>query len=100
MHTNTLIFIRKGVIVVQPLILQYYQLLPEHRFEEEPAGWPRQFRKALAKFKRSVEARYTESTLAAIPLGSQDAEVRQAAVLAAGMVGSMQVNATVAVRVR
>ena len=35
--------------MVQPLILQYYQLLPEHRFEEEPADWPRRFRKALLR---------------------------------------------------
>ena len=54
--------------MVQPLILQYYQLLPEHRFEEEPADWPRQFRKALAKFNRSVEARYYESTLERLAL--------------------------------
>ncbi|HZZ78254.1 MAG TPA: tetratricopeptide repeat protein [Gemmataceae bacterium] len=82
---------------MQPLILQYYQLLPEHRLEEEPADWPRQFRKALARFKRSVEARYTQSTLERL-LYAPSAEVRQAAILALGMVGGIGVNASVAAR--
>ena len=86
-----------GVAVVQPLILQYYQLLPEHRPEEEPADWPHRFRKALNKFKRAVEARYTEATLERL-LYSPDAEVRQAAILALGMLGSIKVNASVAAR--
>jgi tetratricopeptide (TPR) repeat protein len=81
--------------VVQPLILQYYQLLPEYRAEEEPAEWPRQFRKALAKYKRAIEARYFEATLERL-LSAQDAEVRQAAVLALGLTGSYQMNAPVA----
>jgi tetratricopeptide (TPR) repeat protein len=85
----------KGVIVVQPLILQYYQLLPDHHPEDEPADWPRQFRKTLAKFRRSVEARYFESTLDRL-LSSPDPEVRQAAILALGMTGSIKVNASVA----
>jgi tetratricopeptide (TPR) repeat protein len=87
------------VIVVHPLILQYYQLLPEHRFEEAPADWPRQFRKALAKFKRCVAARYYESTLERL-LYSPQAEVRQATLLALGLLGSFHVNASVAQRLR
>ena len=83
--------------MVQPLILQYYQLLPEHQMEEEPADWPRQFRKALVKFKRAVEARYSEATLERL-LFSPQAEVRQAAILALGMMGSIKVNAAVAAR--
>ena len=86
-----------GVIVVQPLILQYYHLLPEHRFEEEPADWPKQFRKALTKFKRAVEARYNESTLERL-LHAHHAEVRQAAVLSLGLIGSIKVNAPLAQR--
>ena len=86
-----------GIVMVQPLILQYYQLLPEHRFEEEASDWPRQFRKALLRYKRSVEARYNESTLERL-LYSPDAEVRQAAILALGMLGSIRINQTVAHR--
>ncbi len=91
--------LRTGVIVVQPLILQYYQLLPEQRLEEEPADWSRQFRKALSKFKRSVEARYSQATLERL-LYSPQAEVRQAALLALGLTGTIQVNGSVAARLR
>ena len=85
--------------MVQPLILQYYQLLPEHRLEEEPADWPRQFRKALHKFKRSIEARYNESTLERL-LHSHSTEVREAALLALGLTASIKVNGSVAARLR
>ena len=81
--------------MVQPLILQYFQLLPDHHPDKAPAEWPRLFRKALAKFKRSVEARYLESTLERL-LGSHDPEVRQAAILALGLTGSVQVNGAIA----
>ena len=80
---------------MQPLILQYYQLLPESRTEDESEDWARSFRKALAKFRRSVEARYLESTLERL-LFSQNSDVRQAAVLALGLNGSYQVNEAVA----
>lgn len=81
--------------MVQPLIVQYYQLLPEPRLEDEPADGPRQFRKALGKFKRSVEARYNEATLERL-LHSPEAEVRQAAILGLGLTASIKVNACVA----
>ena len=81
--------------MLQPLILQYYQLLPEHSNDEDSPDWPREFRKSLAKFKRSVEARYNEASLERL-LGSQQAEVRQAALLALGLIGSIRVNANVA----
>jgi tetratricopeptide (TPR) repeat protein len=93
-HLSVIIPLQIGVNVVQPLILQYYQLLPEPN-PEESADWPRQFRKALGKFKRSVEARYNEATLDRL-LWSPNAEVRQAAILALGMVGTIRVNANVA----
>jgi tetratricopeptide (TPR) repeat protein len=91
--------LRTGVIVVQPLILQYYQLLPEQRLEEEPADWPRQFRKALSKFKRAVAARYSQATLDRL-LYAPQIEVRQAATLALGLTGTIQVNGSVAARLR
>ena len=95
MPENNFLIPHKDVIVVQPLILQYYQLLPEHRLEDEPTDWPRLFRKALAKFRRSVEARYIESTLERL-LTSQNPEVRQATILALGLTGSYQINGAVA----
>jgi tetratricopeptide (TPR) repeat protein len=85
--------------VVQPLILQYYQLLPEHRIDEESADWPRQYRKALLKFKRAVEARYFESTLVRL-LCSSNVEVRQAAILGLGLTATIRVNHALAKNLR
>jgi len=79
--------------VRHPLLLQYYQLLPH----EGTAHAAPTFRKGLGKFKRAAEARYNEATLERL-LDSPDAEVRQAAVLALGMIGTMAVNPAVARR--
>jgi tetratricopeptide (TPR) repeat protein len=81
--------------VVQPLLLQYFQLLPEQNLEEAPADWHPQFRKALAKFKRSVEARYNEASLERL-LSSPSPEVRQAAILGLGLTATIAVNAALA----
>ena len=81
--------------MVQPLILQYFQLLPERHAEEEPANWPREYRKALLRFKRAVAARYYESTLERL-LDAPDADTRQAAVLALGLMGTIKTSPTVA----
>jgi tetratricopeptide (TPR) repeat protein len=76
------------------LLLQYYQLLPEH---QGAAGAPTTFRKGLGKFKRAVEARYNEASLERL-LEAPDPQVRQAAVLALGLSGTMAVNASLAAR--
>ena len=83
--------------MVHPLLLQYYQLLPEYRAEKDPAGWARSFRKGLGKFKRAVVARYNEATLERL-LHATNPEVRQAAVLALGIVGTIKVNPSLAAR--
>ena len=79
----------------EPLLLQYYQLLPGSRADGPDADATREFRKGLTRFKRAVLARYNEATLQRL-LRWQPAEVRQAAVLALGLVGSMKINASLA----
>jgi tetratricopeptide (TPR) repeat protein len=78
--------------VRQPLLLQYYQLLPDHEGVAAPA-----FRKGLGKFKRAVEARYNEATLERL-LDAPNPDIRQAAVLALGFLGTMSVNPSLARR--
>jgi tetratricopeptide (TPR) repeat protein len=80
-----------------PLIVDFYHLLPEQNAETEPRRWAQVFRKALAKFKKSVAARYDQSTLERL-LHAPVAEVRQAAVLALGLTGTMQANEALAAR--
>lgn len=80
-----------------PLLVNYFQLLPETSPETDPQRWAQSYRKALARFKRSVAARYHEATLERL-LHAPVAEVRQAAVLALGLNGTMNVNAALAAR--
>jgi tetratricopeptide (TPR) repeat protein len=87
----------RGSTVHLPLLASYYHLLPEQSPEMEPQRWAQVFRKALARFHRSVTARYHEATLERL-LHAPVAEVRQAAVLALGMTGTMEVNASMAAR--
>src|SRR6266481_1997924 len=78
-------------MVRDPLLVQYYQLLPGSRSEGSPADATREFRKGLSRFKRSAEARYNEATLLRL-LRWHPTEVRQAATLALGLIGTIKVN--------
>ena len=80
-----------------PLLVNYFQLLPEASPDMDPQSWAQAYRRALAKFKRSVAARYNESSLERL-LHAPVAEVRQAAVLALGLTGTMAVNEALAAR--
>jgi tetratricopeptide (TPR) repeat protein len=79
----------------QPILLEYYRELPQRRPDEKDRAWSRRFREGMDCYRRCVEARYGEGTLERL-LESGDAEVRQAAVTALGMLGSMRVNASLA----
>ena len=79
----------------QPLIVQYYLLLPDQKNEESTEKWTRALHRGLGKFKRSVEARYNEATLERL-LSHPQGDVRQSAVLALGLLGTMKVNAPLA----
>ena len=82
-------------MVRDPLLLQYYQLLPGSRADGHEADTTREFRKGLSRFKRAITARYNEATLQRL-LRWQGPEVRQAAVLALGLVGTIKMNPNLA----
>lgn len=81
----------------QPLILNYYSLLPEQPADANPAQWAETARKALQKFQRAIEARYNEATLERL-LSAADPITRRAASMALGLVGTMNVNLSLASR--
>jgi tetratricopeptide (TPR) repeat protein len=81
--------------VGQPLLLVFYQELPHRPVEEEGSDWNQRFRRKLHRFKQKVHARYFEGTLERL-LTNANTEVRQAAVLALGLLGSMKINASLA----
>jgi tetratricopeptide (TPR) repeat protein len=74
--------------VATALLLEYYNELPKMRGDEAGAV-EQQARQALEKFKQRVAARYTEGTLHRL-LGSADASMRRAAILALGLLGTMK----------
>jgi tetratricopeptide (TPR) repeat protein len=87
----------RGGIVRLPLLVNYFHLLPEPDPAMEPQQWAQTYRRALAKFRRSVAARYREAALERL-LHAPVADVRQAAVLALGLLGTMEINAALADR--
>src|SRR5262249_6608697 len=74
-----------------PLLLEYFRELPQRRADEKTSEWSRRFRRGLQQFHRLVAGRYSEGTLHRL-LRSAEAEVRQAAVVALGMCGSMTMS--------
>src|SRR5262245_43095396 len=79
----------------QPLLLQWYNALPQRRSGERAREWNHRFRRALQDLRRQIQARYFESALENL-LTWSDSEVRQAACLALKLTGSMTVNASLA----
>jgi tetratricopeptide (TPR) repeat protein len=83
--------------VRQPLLLQYYNSLPDRRAGDSSRQAAHRIRRGLNRFKQNVEARYNEASLERL-LVCPNPEVRQASVLALGLTGSIKVNASLAMR--
>jgi tetratricopeptide (TPR) repeat protein len=83
--------------VRQPLLLQYYNELPDRKAGDSSRQAAHRIRRGLNRFKKEVEARYNEASLERL-LVCPDPEARQAAVLALGLTGSMTVNASLSAR--
>jgi len=67
--------------VRQPLLLQYYNDLPDRKAGDSSRQAAHRIRRGLNRFKKSVEGRYQEASLERL-LVCANPEVRQAAVLA------------------
>ncbi|MFL5244459.1 MAG: tetratricopeptide repeat protein [Gemmataceae bacterium] len=79
------------------LLAEYFEQLPERREGMDPDVWAARMQNALEKFKKRVTARYSEGTLQRL-LESDNSRNRRAAVLALGLMGTMQSNAALADR--
>jgi tetratricopeptide (TPR) repeat protein len=76
-------------------LLTYYRQLPELRPPDDPDLWAARMHDALRVYRRESLAHYTEGTLQRL-LTSPDVETRRAAVLALGLVGTMDSNGPLA----
>ncbi len=78
-----------------PLLLSFFDRLPDLHPGDDEELWAAGVQQAMQEFRTAVRARYTEATLGRL-LASGDARTRRAAVLALGLVGTMQSNPAVA----
>src|SRR5207244_295007 len=77
----------RGAQVGTALLVEYYEALPERREGMDSEIWAARIQAGLGKFKKRVEARYSEGTLQRL-LDNPHTRTRRAAVLALGMIGS------------
>lgn len=75
----------------EPRLVTFFREIPDPCPFEEPDQWTTRLRAALEKFRRVVGDVYTEATLERL-LNSGDPICRRAAVLALGLLGTMQTN--------
>jgi len=81
----------------QPLLLTFYNDLPDRKAGDSSQQAAQRIRRGLHRFKRKTEERYNESTLTKL-VTCPNSDVRQAAILALGLTGSMRVNPLLAAR--
>jgi tetratricopeptide (TPR) repeat protein len=77
--------------VATALLLEHYNELPERNSGEPAPAWTKRYQAALDNFKQRIDQRYTEGTLQRL-LDSGHHQMRQAAVLALGLCGTMASN--------
>ena len=77
------------------LLMELYDRLPELHPGDDEELWAAGVQDGMREFRAAVRERYTEGTLQRL-LKSADVRTRRAAVLALGLVGTIQSNAAVA----
>jgi tetratricopeptide (TPR) repeat protein len=85
--------------VTVPLLLEMFDRLPELKPGDDEELWAAGVQDAMREFRTAVRERYTEGTLARL-LSSTDVRTRRAAVLALGLIGTIEVNPAVAAVLR
>jgi tetratricopeptide (TPR) repeat protein len=85
----------KGAEVGKAFLVEYYNELPQPGAGDNPRRWAERLKAALDQFQEKVRARYTEGTLQRL-LDCPTVEARRAAVLALGLIGTLESNGAVA----
>ncbi len=79
----------------KPLLLDLFERLPPLQPGDDEELWAAGVQEAMREYRSAVRERYTEGTLQRL-LDSNVVQVRQAAVLALGLIGTMDANPRVA----
>jgi tetratricopeptide (TPR) repeat protein len=77
------------------LLVEFYRMLPRLQPSDDPDLWAARMHDALRSFRQRLMTRYTEGTLQRL-LCHPNEETRRAAVLAIGLMGTMDSNAALA----
>jgi tetratricopeptide (TPR) repeat protein len=85
--------------VTTPLLLEFYERLPELHPGDDEEMWATGAQEAIKEFRTAVRERYSEGTLQRL-LNTTDIPTRRAAVLALGLIGTIDSNAAVAAMLR
>lgn len=81
--------------MARSVLLKLYERLPELQPGDDEDLWAAGVREAMREFRDGILARYTEGTLQRL-LTFEDVRTRRAAVLALGLIGTMESNAAAA----
>ena len=82
-----------------PLLVDLYEHLPPLQPGDDEELWAAGVQQGMKDFRASVREKYNEGTLQRL-LKSDDVKTRRAAVLALGLIGTMQSNAALAAMLR
>jgi tetratricopeptide (TPR) repeat protein len=78
-----------------PLLVELFDRLPELKPGDDEELWASGVQEAMREFRAGVRRRYNEGTLVRL-LASDDIKTRRAAVLALGLIGTIEANPAVA----
>lgn len=81
--------------MIEPLIVKFYKQLPQPTPADDAELWEAGVQEAMREFRQAVKNNYAEGTLQRL-LAHPVPAARQGAVLALGLVGTMESNAAVA----
>ena len=87
----------RGEDVGTALLVEFYKQLPEQREGMDSEAYAARLQAALARFQKRVAERYSEGTLQRL-LDNPNSQTRRAAVLAVGLMGTMDSSPSVAAR--
>jgi tetratricopeptide (TPR) repeat protein len=85
--------------VSEPLIVKFYRRLPQPAPNDDQELWQAGVQEAMRDFRQAIRNNYTESTLQRLLCHPQPM-ARRAAVLALGLIGTMDSNAAMAAALR
>jgi tetratricopeptide (TPR) repeat protein len=84
-----------GLLLSKPYLIELFDRCPPLQARDDEDMWTAGVQEAMREFRSAVREKYTEGTLLRL-LNSNDVKTRRAAVLALGLIGTMESNPALA----